>query len=55
MELQNLYDHPRCADVQCAMLAELLAWTLRAADPLPYPKDKYIMKTDQHNYWSPYR
>lgn len=54
-ELRNLYDSPACHDVQAQMLAELLAWTLRTQDPLPYPMDKYIMKRDPRNYWSPYR
>lgn len=55
LELANRYDDPACTDEQRSLLAELLAWTLRAQDPLPYPKDKYIMKTDPRNYWAPYR
>ena len=54
-EIENLYGRPEHTDVERALLAELLAWTLRAADPLPYPKDKYVMKTDPRNYWAPYR
>ena len=38
-----------------ALLAELLAWTLRVQDPLPLPRTRYAMKTDPRNYWSPYR
>ena len=55
MELENLYEHPEWVAEQCEMLAELSMWSLRAADPLPYPRDKYIMKTDPRNYWTPYR
>ena len=54
-ELTNLYDDPRHGEVQGGMLAELLAWSLRAQDPLPLPKDHYIPKTDPRNYWAPYR
>jgi arylsulfatase A-like enzyme len=55
VELVNLYDRPAFADVRCALLAELLAWTLRAQDPLPLPRRRYVMKSDPRNYWSPYR
>ncbi|HLH74414.1 MAG TPA: sulfatase-like hydrolase/transferase, partial [Chloroflexota bacterium] len=41
-EIDNLYGRPEFADVERVLLVDLLAWTLRAADPLPYPKDKYI-------------
>ncbi len=53
-ELTNLYDDPDYANVQCRMLTDLLVWALRAQDPLPLPKDRYIMKTDPRNYWTPY-
>ena len=55
MELNNLYEDPRYIDVQREMLAELLMWTLRTQDPLPYPKDKYMVKEDSRNFWAPYR
>ncbi len=54
-ELNNLYDRREAAEIQQQMLADLMAWTLRAQDPLPLPRNRYIMKTDPHNYWSPYR
>ncbi len=54
-ELENLYDRPELADVQREMLADLLAWTLRAQDPLPLPRNRYVYKGDPRNYWSPYR
>ncbi len=37
------------------LLADLLAWSLRAQDPLPLPRHRYVMKTDPRNYWAPYR
>ena len=54
-ELENLYDDNEYSEVQQEMLAELLAWTLRAQDPLPFPKVKYVVKTDPRNYWAAYR
>lgn len=54
-ELTNLYDHPERDAIQRELLELLLVWTLRAADPLPYPKDKYVMKTDPRNYWAPHQ
>ncbi len=55
VELRNLYGQPEYAEIQAAMMAELLAWTLRAQDPLPYPRRRYKFKSDPRNYWSPYR
>lgn len=55
VELNNLYGNQDFSDIQQEMLAELLAWTLRAQDPLPLPRRRYTMKTDPRNYWAPYR
>jgi arylsulfatase A-like enzyme len=55
MELVNRYGDPEVSGIQGEMLALMVRWTLRAADPLPYPKDKYLMKTDPRNYWSLYQ
>jgi len=54
-ELRDLYGKPEAATVQNQLVAELLALTIRAQDPLPYPRRRYVMKTDPRNYWSPYR
>ncbi|MCC2684316.1 MAG: sulfatase-like hydrolase/transferase [Paenibacillaceae bacterium] len=54
LELNNLYNKAGCEDIQREMLAELLTWTLRMQDPLPYPRVKYVMKTDPRNYWTPH-
>ena len=56
--VQRLVDalqKPEAAEVQSEMLADLLAWTLRAQDVLPLPVRRYVVKTDPHNYWAPYR
>lgn len=55
VELKDLYDDPAHAAVRSEMLADLLAWTLRAQDPLPHPRRRYRFKSDPRNYWSPYR
>ena len=54
-ELQDYYGKPEAAAIQRELTAELLAWTLRAQDPLPLPRRRYVMKADPRNYWSPYR
>jgi arylsulfatase A-like enzyme len=54
-ELTNLYDKPEWNAIQRELLELLLVWTLRVSDPLPYPKDKYVMKTDPRNYWASHR
>ena len=51
-ELDNLFDDPRCADVRHMMVEELLAATLRAADPLPLPGGDYQRKNPPRNYWT---
>lgn len=55
VELCNLWDDPAVADVRQHMLAELLVWTLRLHDTLPYPRRRYHVKTAPRNYWAPYR
>jgi arylsulfatase A-like enzyme len=54
-ELNNLYESAKAGAVRNELLADLLAWTLRAHDPLPLPRKRYVMKNDARNYWSPYR
>ncbi len=53
-ETHNLYAKPEYAETRCTLTADLLAWTIRAQDPLPYPVGRYIFKRDQHNYYAPY-
>jgi hypothetical protein len=55
VELANLFGDPEYADIQAELMAELLAWTLRAQDPLPYPRRRYKFKSDPRNYWTPHR
>lgn len=55
VELVNLYGSPDTKDIERELLAELLAWSLRAQDPLPLPNLRYKPKFDKHNYWSPHR
>ena len=53
LELTDLFDDPQYIGKQRELLAELLMWTLRTQDPLPYPVGKYIYKEGAHNYWTP--
>lgn len=55
LELSNLYGSAATRGVEREMLAELLAWSIRAGDPLPLPNARYRMKNDPRNYWAPYR
>ena len=55
VELNDVFGDPQYAEVQSAMLAKLLGWTLRAQDPLPPPRRRYRFKSDARNYWSPHR
>jgi len=48
-ELNNLYGAPEYAAIEHNLLAELLAWTLRAQNPLLLPRRRYVMKTDPRN------
>lgn len=54
-ELHDLYGDPRYADKKAELLADMLAWELRAQDPLPLPRRRYIYRGDPRNYWTPYR
>jgi hypothetical protein len=59
VELNNLYGRgapgSELAQIERDLLADLLAWTIRMQDPLPLPRQRYVIKTDPRNYWSPYR
>lgn len=55
VELCDLYGNPEYADIQAELVADLLAWTLRAQDPLPHPRRRYKFKSDPRNYWSTHR
>src|SRR5690606_4054326 len=50
VELCNLWDEPTAAEVRHQMVAELLVWTLRVQDPLPYPRRRYQFKAPPRNY-----
>lgn len=54
-ELENLYGRPEYAAKQTELLEEMLAWTLKVQDPLPYPRRRYHFKRDPRNYTAPYR
>ena len=49
-ELVDLYGHPEHVAKQAELLADLLAATLRAQDPLPWPRRRYVPKTHPRGY-----
>ncbi len=49
-ETANLAGRPEHAAIQQELTTELLAWTLRAEDPLPYPRRRYVFKRHPRNY-----
>lgn len=51
-ELHNLYGSPRLAEVQQALLEDLVTWVLRVQDPLPAPRSRYVMKRHPRNFWT---
>ncbi len=55
VELNNLFGSPETAAIEGELLADLLAWSLRAQNPLPLPNLRYRMKRDPRNFWAPYR
>ena len=55
IELFNLFGTPACVQIERQLLADLLAWTLRVQDPLPYPRIRYQFKRDSRNYWTPHQ
>ncbi|MFC1734540.1 sulfatase [Candidatus Hydrogenedentota bacterium] len=54
-ELNNLYGKEEVGAIQAELLAELLTWTLRSDDMLPLPRERYTVKTDPRNYWTPHK
>lgn len=52
-ELVNLYGMPETADKSRELLENLLTWRLRVEDPLPLPRQRYVMKRNPRNYWQP--
>jgi arylsulfatase A-like enzyme len=45
-ETDNLYGCPDSAPKQMELLEDLLAWRLKAEDPLPLPRRRYVMKRE---------
>jgi len=51
LETKTCLTNPQCAPVRAQMAEKLLAWCLRAQDPLPLPRSRYTYKGAAHNYW----
>ncbi|GAA4790617.1 sulfatase-like hydrolase/transferase [Olivibacter ginsenosidimutans] len=58
-EVNDLYEDKNYSIIKTGLLEDLLAWELRAQDPLPLPHPnkvrKYGFKTDKRNYWAPHK
>jgi len=58
-EVNDLYKQKKYSDKKTELLEDLMAWELRAQDPLPLPHNnkfrKYGFKKDKRNYWAPYK
>ena len=54
-EQHNRFGDPACAAIQTDLLEGLLAWALRAEDPLPAPRRRYVVKRDPRNWYAPHR
>ncbi len=50
-ELHNLWEDAGCADRKAALLQELAAAMMRAADDLPVPHHRYRTKVHPRGYW----
>ena len=51
-EINDLHGQPELREKQQELTAELLTWMLRTQDPLPLPRQRYVMKRDERNYWT---
>jgi len=53
VEIKNLFGlgSPETSAKQQELMGEMLDWMMRAQDPLPFPRTRYILKQDSKNYW----
>jgi arylsulfatase A-like enzyme len=51
-EVHNLFDDPALLAKRAELLQDLLTWLLRVQDPLPLPRQRYVLKHDSRNYWT---
>lgn len=49
-ELRNLFGDPSAREMEEDLMRELMKWTLRAQDPLPYPQRRYVMRIPPHGW-----
>ncbi len=57
--INDLFNDEQYVAKKAELLEDLIAWELRAQDPLPYPHPnpvrRYGIKKDPRNYWAPYK
>ena len=51
-EIDNLAGQLATATVQQELMGDLITWILRTQDPLTLPRQRYVMKRDERNYWT---
>ena len=49
-EMKNLFGHSSAREAEEDLMKELMKWTLRAQDPLPYPRVRYTMRVPPHGW-----
>lgn len=49
-EMRNLFGDPSTREIEADLMRELMKWTLRAQDPLPYPRARYTMRVPPHGW-----
>lgn len=58
-EVNDLYQDKQYGTVKTGLLEDLIAWEMRAQDPLPMPHNnkvrKYGYKKDERNYYAPHK
>ena len=55
VEVNNLFYNESFNEIKAKLIEDLLRWSLRAQDPLPYPGRRYVVKTDKRNYYADIR
>ena len=51
-ETDNLFYDKKYTGLKACLVEDLLRWTLRVQDTLPYPRKRYVVKIDKKNYYN---
>jgi len=50
-ELNDLYQSADHRDIRHRLMEDMITWSMRVQDPLPYPHRRYVYKRHERNYW----